>query len=91
MSRASKVLLLWPQFVYWALVAAIPLEVWRLSTLYAMGIGCLRVETDCYVPGAEYLLEFTIAYLGAALVLWPLAAINVARLIRAPRTGEHDT
>ncbi len=83
MEAASKLLAKVPVFGFWILVALIPLEMWRLTGLFETGIGCPVPATDCYVPGAEYLLEFELAYMGAALLLWPLVIVKVVSICRA--------
>jgi len=71
--RLLKLLRTVLRVLWWALAAAIPVVQYRFHDSYRRAIGC-PASGDCYVPGAELLLDMQLLAAGSAVVLWPLCA-----------------
>jgi len=64
------------KILYWAVVAYIPISIFRFGRKYAVSIGCPE-SGDCYVPGSELILSLDLLFLFSVVVLWPLVAWKV--------------
>lgn len=59
--------------LWWAVAAALPVVQYRFHESYRRAIGC-PATPDCYVPGAELLIDMLLLAAASAVVLWPLCA-----------------
>lgn len=53
--------------------SGLPVVQYRFRESYRRAIGC-PATPDCYVPGAELLIDMLLLAAASAVVLWPLCA-----------------
>jgi hypothetical protein len=58
------------RWLWWALVAGLPIATWKIERVQMDLIGC-PPRGDCYVPGSEALHYWDALIIGMAALLWP--------------------
>lgn len=70
-------------FIYWALVACVPIVIWHSENSYynIMSFYELKNNNESALVGSDFGFYFHFMYVYSAVLLWPLCMIKVFKLI----------